>query len=262
MAVNSYPGKNVYFNGSNLALNGIFIQDIDINQVPIRAPENYRLARSHGSKLVSAFYTQKPISISGAFVNLTQSAFETTRDNLLTLLQATDAILYTDVAGVARQFLNVFVNEVTIAEFAGGYAKLEINFIADDPFGYATGYTTLASPTISATPTSTSVTAGGTALVQSPIYTLTLTSFTVSGNLQITLENTTTGESCTFNAAATAGDVLVFDSSTGVVTQNGAAVAFSGVIPTISPSATTIKYTDNASARSVAAVYKNLKRYL
>lgn len=266
MSQNNYPGKNAYYNGNNIAgIAGLFIGKIDVDQPPKRIAETYKIAGRDGDQIIGDPYDTKMITIEGSFACNTQAQREAARDLLMAALNDFNAVFYTDVNNLARQWQKCYLYDLSISDFAGGFANVSITIIANDPFGYDMNYQTLTNNVnFTAKPQTFSFTPGGTAKRQELLITLTLNTFTptLATFPLITLTNPVTNEACLFVGTAVAGDVFVFDSKAGVLTQNGVAVLFTGVIPSAAPTASSIVYGDGCSARNVNVTIQNLKRWI
>lgn len=259
-----YPGNPVFFNDFDLsAVPGLIIETIDPGNPPKRVLEGARLARAHGSALISGFYESRSIVVSGRFARNSQTLYEQVRDTILAAIQGIKGTLRTDVAGAQRLF-NCTLDDSTITEHSGGTAKLNLYFTAHNPFSYDSGYTIPSGSSSTGADKDFSITFGGTAPIQYPIFTLTFTAISgSSSSTAITLTNKATGQATTITGLLVAGDVLTIDTEAGEVLKNGVPVEFSGALPFAAPGLTYFSYHDSGlTARTVSITTSCRKRYL
>lgn len=262
-----YPGKTITFNGFDITgIKGFVVTGVDISQLPKRNIESYALARQDGEALVSTFFDSRAVTITGAFINTSQAAFELARDTLMSNLQGNQGALILTVNGANRSYLCSLTDNTSFGNFAGGYASVTLHFVSLNPFGYDTSATQLVHVTnLTAATQNFNFACGGTLATQYPIYTVTLGPFVglaSSTSPFTTIQDTLTAGYATFSGTATSGDVLVFDSGSGSLTQNGVAVSFIGHIPTAIPGNQNVTLFDYGSSRQMILDISVVRRYL
>lgn len=237
----------IVFNGYTLP-NTFNVMDISL---PSSAP-SAKIPRRDGGTLRGQYLNERVIRVEGMI-----SSFDL-GGNPQTILSQRDAIL-AGLAGMGslyidtgRFFRNVVARTITPHFPSGNYKRacdFSIEFATGDPYQYSDTLST-ASGAIAATPTTFNVNGvGGTAKALPQV------ALTVGGagavTINVTLTNNTTGEVCTLNGSATAGDVITIDSLLQTVTkQTGADVMslFDGVFPSLAVgnNSITVAYTGTA----------------
>jgi hypothetical protein len=258
-----YPGNTLFFNNTELtAIPGLIIESIGVSDPPNRIIESYKRARTHGRAVVAGFNDDRPIIVKGKFAANSQVQFEQARDTLLAAIYTLQGVLRTDVSGAPRLF-NCTLDRPKIPEHMGGFAEVELDFNAYDPFGYDLGYTTPASTTTTLPNKDFSITFGGSASRQYPLITLTVTSVTGSTTSSIlSITNRTTGQTTTITGLVTTGDVFTIDTEQGKVFKNGVAISFGGALPYAAPGLVWFSYADTGlTTRNVSIQPLYRKRY-
>lgn len=260
----THPGNNLFFNGTELtAIPGLIIESIRVSDPPRRVVETYKRARAHGRAVAGALEDDRPIIVTGKFARNSQREFEQARDTLLSAIYRLQGVLQTDIAGAPRLF-NCTLEQPSIPEHLGGLADVRLDFNAYDPFGYDLNYTTPTLTSNTAAIKDFSVTFGGSAPTQYPIFTITVTTVTGASSASvINLLNLNTGQTLSITGLVSAGDVFVIDTELGKVFKNGVAVSFGGPLPYATPGLTYFRYTDSSiTTRSITIQPKYRKRHL
>jgi hypothetical protein len=244
------------------------VNAVDVYTIPQRALESYKLARVSGEAIVSSFFDYREIIMYCSFVAPNKSSFETARDTLLSVISPQSSIFQLPSAGSNRQFTCTLSDNTNFPDFGsgraayGGYANFEVHFNAYDPFGYDTVSTNLSLGTITASPTTYSMTLGGTWDAR-PVFTLTLSSFTtVNASDSIIITNPSTGLATTITRAWAASDVLIVDIKNRRITVNGVTTPWSGALPVWPVGNGQVSFSDTFSARSIVVSGAYIKRYV
>lgn len=258
----AYPVNSVLYNGFDITgIPGLLIQNVDVQQLPKRALETYKLARQNGEAVVSTFFDYREIVVTGAFVTQSKASFEAARDTLLNYIAQPSGTFDTTIAGALRRYTVTLSDNTNVPEFFGGYASIELHFNAYDPFGYDLTATTIAMGTVTSTPTTYSVTFGGT-WDSRPLLNFTVSSFTGSGLRDLIITNPLTGRAMTIERTWANADAVIVDMKNMTVTVNGIATAWSGAVPSWNSGAGFIQISDTFTARSIVATGSYVKRYV
>lgn len=259
-----YPGNNLYFNNVELTnIPGFIVESVGISDPPRRVVESYRRARAHGRVVVAGLQDDRPIVVRGKFASNSQVQFEQARDTLLSAIYGLQGVLKTDIAGAPRLF-NCTLDQPNIPSHFGGLAEVELDFNAYDPFGYDESYTIPVGTTVTLPNRDMAVTFGGTAPIQYPLFTLTVSSVTGSTTTSVLrMTNASTGQAVTITGLVTAGDVFLIDTERTRVYKNGVAVEFGGALPYASPGLVYYSYNDTGiTTRNIIIQPKHRKRYV
>jgi hypothetical protein len=194
------------------------IEDSVQNVVP-----QQKFARTDGARVIRGSLSQRKIRVSGSILGPNSpiggvSNFRTELDNMRNALHANaPAVMYTQYDD--RYLVNVSCQNIPLLFDSNGYdrrAKIDIDFIAGDPFYYAVALSNDTWLPV-ATGESRSITPGGLEPVLPTFY----ITAGVSGTAAWTILNSTTGVSFTIAGAVVAGDTVVVDCLNQTVTISG-----------------------------------------
>lgn len=251
------------FDGNDLTtVSGLTVLATDGYKPPKRKINIYPLTRTNKSHATSAFYNKRQVTVRVALVRATRDLLEQSIDALMILLQGVEKELVLSQSGTLRRFYCTLSDTVT-ANDGGSYIQIDLVFECSDNFGYDLAPSlVLSSAGNTAVPYTATVTVGGSALWQAPVYLFTISALTGGTLKDVIVGNQTTGQLITVNRTWLAGDVLAVDCYNRTVKVNGAVVAFTGAFPDISPGSAVLYYTDTLSTRTMTAYVTCVNRYL
>lgn len=222
------------------------------------------LVRSNKSKINSAFYNEKTISVTVEITRNTRALMESSLDSLMALLQPIDKTLVLSQSGGLRKYYCTYEDNIVNEDAEGGsYIELELIFRCSDRFGYDinpslllqfSGYTS--------NYRSDQLTFGGSALWQVPVITLTFSALTSGTTKTVTIGNGNTGQNLVVTRTWVAGDVISVDAYNRSVTVNNAEVAFTGAIPEFNKGFGYWYFSDTLGSRTVAGRLTCVNRYV
>ena len=255
-------------NKRNVIYNGYDLEDIaylTITRSTAYAPPNRRLnsnaiGNNDGSSISGAYYTNKIITISCSIIAPTRAMMEDSLTDLGFKLQSQEQTLSVSQSGSTREYIATH-SGMDISNESGSYCEVNINFDCSDPMGYESTYTTFLTVTSLTNNNQSYVVSIDGKAIQLPKITITIDSLTGS-SAELSLSNSTRGETLTISRAWSANDVIVIDAENGEVTVNDVLVEFNGAIPKLNVGDNTLVYDDDFTARSVDidGIYR--KRYL
>lgn len=249
---------NVSFDGNALQTANIFVTDVTHEQMADRRVSSFLLARNDGAKVTDVHYGTKQIAIIGRISGTSIADLETRLDAFRALFLNQDRNLDVDYGGGTRRYVCTLQNlMITRGGQATTYSNFQANFVATEAFGKDTTTTTLiASTALTSGSMANAVTLGGSAPIQSPTVTVTLTTLTGSGSYNnVSLADGT--RTLLISRIWANGDVIVVDSYNKTVTVNGVAADYAGAFPNFALGAGTLTYADDFTARTgtIAATY-------
>lgn len=244
-------GRAVTFNGLSLQSTNIFVNDIDDGSLPTRQVSIFTLAHANASKVPYDSFPTKTISVKGTMRSDTIANFDTLLDTFKASLVGVEKNLDVDYAGTTRRYIAT-VNSMTLSRPGGlTYGEFAIQFLCSSPFGTAISATTLLNVTGRTAATySDSISIGGTAPWQRPIYTITLTAVTSTGQQTVNVSNAANGQQISVTRAWVAGDTMTIDTSTKSVKVNGVETDYSGAFPELATGSQTVAYSDSLTTRT------------
>lgn len=220
------------------------------------------IARSNKSKLVSAFYTSKPILVKVGITRATRALVEQSLDSLMGIIQGEEKNLLVPQSGSVRRYTATF-NPSTMTVSGGSYIELDLIFETSDHFGYESATSTLAQVNaFTSSYKTTQITVAGSAPWQVPITTVTFTTITGGTGATVRLGNDSTGQVATVTRDWVSGDVLVFNAFTQSVTVNGVEVAFGGALPEWQSGTQYVTLSDTFTTRTYGMNMIYNKRYV
>lgn len=252
---------NISFNGNSLQTNGpgfqIITGDIDHYSDPTKSSKMYPLAHANQSVIPFIEYPSKTINVTGKLLDTSIAALDADIDTFKSWfagLQNANKALVIDYDGSSRQY-TATANKVLVKRPIGLlYANFSLAFDCPIPFGSATASTTAINQTgRTLNQYIDSVTFVGSAPVQLPIITITLTAVSDASGGYIFYGNASNGQGIYVNRTWSVNDVLVIDTTQQTVTVNGAPIAFSGAFPEFQGAlagAQSLAYQDNFTSRT------------
>lgn len=249
------PGTTISFNSNDLQTANIITADISHEKTAGKSLQMSALAHVNKSVIPFSTYPSKTIKISGTIHGSTIADLDSRLDAFRGYFYGTDKNLDIGYNGTTRRYIAT-AEDVSI-DRPGGllFAEFDVSFVCTQPFGQNTTTTTAVTATGRTSSAYTDTyTFIGSAPWQTPIFTFTLTSVTLTGsNGSISIGNTATGQTLTVTAAFVSGDVVVIDTSTFETRINGALVDTTGAYPYYAAGSQNITYSDTFSARTFNA---------
>lgn len=246
----------VYFNANDIRqVTGLDIIAIDTLRPADRKLTTFDIAQASLSATTSAFYKGKKIHVDCTIGRSSKENLELSLRQLESLLQGINKELRITQGGVDTTYYSVTKQTVSVNKYAGGFAEIEIEFFAGNPFAYNTSSTTLYSyPHLVGHDYSFAVNLAGN-VEQEINITFTLNSALTKTNRTVTFRNPATGVELSFTRDWDTADVIQITPRTGAITINGAnSVDFAGIWPLWEPGVGAIEYEDNFDASDVAIV--------
>lgn len=251
-----------YFNNTELSsVPGLTVTETNPYGMPEYETNGFPLASTDGAALASQYYRKRIINIQCTLTRTSRALLEQSIDTLKSILRPQEKTLQLMIAGSIRLFTATAQNTM-ITDNAGGFAKINIEFLCSDPFGYDPYLTTaLAQTGITATSQSYNFSVTGTAK-QQPIFSITVNSVTGGTNKEISLTLASISAAISVTRTWAAGDVLVIDTHAKTVKVNGTAVDYDGPLPDLEVGTYSALYADEFTTRNVSLTVQYTKRYL
>lgn len=266
MAITSYI---VTFDGNSLTnVAGLSILGLDPYRPPRRSLTQYVMARADRSRVNSAFYTAKEITVKVAIQRGTRELAENSFDALMSMLMGISKALIVPEGGSVRQY-TCTLKDAVMQKSGTSYIEADLIFTTDDSFGYETGYTTVLSLSgITSNTRGDAVPFGGSAPWQPPLITVFYTAVSGGASKSVVIGNAGTGQQITVTRSWATGDRLEIDCLNRTVKVNGTDVAFTGGFPEFQGAingATTVgnwSYQDTFTTRTFNATITHYRRYI
>lgn len=257
------PSDEIYYNLFGLQNANVVTQSLKVSSANYDLQDR-QLPRADGEYAESAQYRKTSIKIKGFLKSDTRTNLETLMDTMRKYLRQGNATLKCQWAGATRYYDNC--HPVGIDSLFDGresfhitFCPFEIEFVSLQPYGRNSDRIVLDSPfAITASPTLFIANNAGTAPSNTLIF---LTLVTVGTLSQIVIENVTNGDKMTISGSFSNGDLLTIDGENIVVSKNGVAIDYSGVIPVINPGDNTIKLTITGASYSLSLTEQHYSRY-
>lgn len=247
---------NILYDSYNLQANGVTTASLDGYSAPNRELQVENIAGADGGILVEARYRPSTITASGTLQAATQLELETLIQLFKRSLNKVEKELsITDEGSLVTYIATPSV--ISVERNRGlTRATWQVDFLCSNPFGVTGATTTLLNHTFSA-PGFQPIEVDG-SYKASPLITITINSFTGTGDRTISVQNGKTFAGITLNRTWTAGDEIEIDSLNYSVKVNGSEVDFSGLFPSWETGNGTLYYVDTFTARDVdvLATYK------
>lgn len=273
--------EDITFNGENL--NAIVDAKLffhDFNVLPERDIKKFPLARANRTVVTAAHFISKEITLSFFMQGCDRCSTECALNHLKQLTQCKNGTLgviqcfgsaiatsgepFTDMTDCSPQLIEYrdsTLQDLSI-EWFGQYARVEATFFIADPFGYGTLPVFLAEGCYTSSPTLIDLfITDGTSNEQEPVIELTVNSATMpSSDPQLSLFSNQ--RAMTIRRQLAAGDMIVVNSQTGIVTLNGDPINVNGSFPVFKTSENTLTLTDNFQDRDICYNISYVPRYL
>ena len=254
----------IYYDNKDLNdVAGLLITGYSTYTPPINNLNSFDVALDSKSVSVTRNEQSRKITIEGIIRTSDRIDLENSLDTLNRYIKKLNKILNVPLRGSRYEFRNTTYQNMVIRDVAGGMAKISVEFLAADPFSYATELSTALSTTnITSVPQSLVVNFEGNT-EQLPI--ITINSFTLepeTSSKQITITNPVTTESITVNRVFTDAEVVIFNFDTREVTVDDVVVDYSGIFFGVDPDVTALTITDNFTSRDFDIKIEYYKRYI
>lgn len=241
---------------------GVTKDGIDVVSMPDKVTPIAPLAANDGNVPSRATYPQKRITITGFIAGSSLDNLDSRINDFKAIFNRDSKNLDIFYNGASLRYLAVIDGIPIVHKGKGLFATYTVNFICQ-PFGSETSSTSLFSVS---NRTVDSYTATGTVLgnapIQLPIITITLDALTGIGDY-IQVSNDLNGQTMLiYGLGLVAGDVIVIDSTTDIVTVNGDQVDVYGTFISLDPGAFSISVIDGFTTRQIDISGLYFKRYL
>lgn len=248
----------VFFDGFELtSVSGLTVLATNPYIPPKRKLSIHDLVRTHKSKVSSAFYNERAISVKVGITRANRELLETSIDSLMGMLHGLEKELIMPQGGAMRKYYASFLDTIVHLE-GGSYIEMSLIFTCADRFGYDL-QATLAL-VITYTPSAV-INFFGSAPFQAPVITISYSAITGGTAKDVVVGNGVSGQQVTITRTWTAGDVLEIDSYNKTVKVNSVEVAFSGAIPEWSSGQGAFTYSDTLTTRTLTGSVVYYKRY-
>jgi len=239
--IKNYMSSTITYNSYNLQTANIITEKILHTSAPSNEVLLQRKVRRDGSVLMSNYWTQKRIQLTGHILGSSVSDLDSKIDTLKQNLVGENQNLDIGYAGGTRRYIAT-LDSLTIdrEHFHTSWVPFALEFICADPFGRATSSTqeTLTGQTSS--PFTKVFTMGG-SIGAYPVITL---DFTTGDNVTaVKIENETTGDYITITRSFSNGESLEVDCDNLTVEVDSSAVDFTGVFPEFVVGSNSLKIT-------------------
>lgn len=252
---------DVFFNGYNLNdLDGVYVYNYDVINLPARNLTISKLARADRSLLTSAEYASKDIAIFGYVGGSTADIIQSNFDRLKALVQEPESVVRVNQGGVQVEYTGT-LNGIT-KEYTGPSLGFSLQFRCSDPIGRSTTLDTLLSSTSITTSSFSQILSIGGSSTAFPRFTIVFDSVTDGTNKAVTLTDAVTGNGIQITRTWTNGDILSIYSDTFEALVNGSPIDFAGQFPKFPPGMRTLQYTDELTARTASISATYVKRYI
>lgn len=232
---------------------GIITDHIDNESSPDKDLTIYGIAHSNQSTIPNENSPSKTITITGTIVSDTPNNLSTLLNTFRGYFNGKDKNLDIGYGGIVRRYIATAKPPQITRSENKKYATFTIVFICTIPFGTDTTATVALNGTARTSATYTDTyTWLGSAPLQLPIVTITLTAVSATGPQQMFWGNSDTGQSLTITRSGWAnGDVVVFDCVNKQITVNGVPFDFTGAFPEFTPGSHPMVYGDSFTSRTM-----------
>lgn len=256
----TYP---VTFDGVDLNIvPGLTVLSTDPYKPAKRSLNSALIAHSDRSRLMSAYYTERNITVRVGITRTTRRLLEQSVDSLMNIIQGREKELVIPQSTGLRTYTSTFADAVTDKD-GGSYLEFELIFSCSDRFGYDIASTLLLQITnYTSSNRSDRLEFGGSAEWQAPVITFTYSVITDGTTKTVTVGNSNTGQEVNITRTWAAGDVVEIDSKNKTVKVNGIEVAFTGAIPEWNTGFGYWYYQDNFSTRTFSGQIRHTRRFV
>lgn len=253
------------FNGVDIdSIPGVSILNTDPYKMPRRDVLMEQISRTNKSRTNSAFFVERIIVVRIAVQRNTRALMEQSIDAVMAILQGVNKELIVDQSGGNRLYYATLA-DAPVEEDGGSYQEIDLTFTCTDRYGYSTSASTILTiGTTTAASRSDNITFTGSAITQTPIFTITYSALTGGTNKTVNIGNGSTGQVLSITRNWTSGDILRIDTSGLVpsVKVNSTEVDFMGAFPTFAVGAGTWSYSDNLTTRTFTGSITCVSRYV
>lgn len=229
---------------------GIITNSIEHTDLPAKDVQLYALANA--SVIPNVSHPNKAITLGGVIKGDSQTDLDNRIDSFKAYFNGKDKNLDIDYAGTTRRYIAT-ANAIQITRQQKAlWASFTVTIVCSQPFGRNITPTTAlsASGRTDDTYDTDTHTFVGTAPLQLPVVTITLTALTGGTAKDVIFGNVLTGQQITVNRTWVANDVLVIDNVLRKVMVNDVEVAFTGAFPDFLPGLGTFYYNDTLTTRT------------
>jgi len=235
----------ISYNSYNLQTSNIITERIFHTSAPENDLQTEPKMRRDGSYLMSNYWVRKVIVATGTILGSSVSDLDSRIDVLKQNLVGENLNLDIGYSGGTRRY-RATVRRIDIERehFHTNWCPFTIEFVCADAFGKDTSSTSVTQDDNTTSPFSKTFTIRG-SIGPYPVITL---DFTSGSNVtEITIENTTTGDSITITRGFSDGESLEIDCENMTVKVDGTEVDFSGVFPEFVVGSNTLQVTVTGS---------------
>jgi phage-related protein len=210
----------------------------------------YPIAHANKSEVAFVSYPNRKIVVKGKLIAGGIAAMDALEDAFAGYFNGIKKNLDIGFNGGTRRFIAT-ANAVEVNRPGGlHFGDFAVEFFCSNPFGLDTSTTTALNVTSRTAASYTDAyTFLGTAPIQLPVFTYTLSAVTGGSNASVIIGNLGNGQQITVTRTWTAGEVLVIDCVNRTVKVNGNPVEYSGAFPEFAPGAQSFSYSDTFTTR-------------
>lgn len=253
----------------DISFNNYGLQNVNLRTrfVKISAPlldlQKRAYPRAQGAYAEAAYWRETHIVLRGTVKGSSRTDMETRMDTMRQNLSVFGGILKIPWAGVYRYYECYAIGLDKMFQerdhFHMTMCPFEVELVALQPFGRDLNRTPTDVPSqVTVSPTVMQFVNAGTAEADSVAYLTIVTAGTLS---QILWENTTNGDKLTVAGSFVNGDQIIVDGENKVVTKNGTAIDYTGVLPKIVAGSNSFRITLTGSGYAIAVTEVHYSRY-
>lgn len=249
----------ILYNTVDLNTATIITSDVDDGGAGERGLSMFSLVNANGAVITDSIYNTKTINITGLLKSTTLAGLEALIDTFHAIFTVRDKNL--DIGyGVSTRRYICTAKDVNIKRPVRGanWANFEVSMVATIPFGSDTTTTSALNATGRTAQTySDNYTFLGSAPVQLPTFTISLTAVTGGTSATVSIGNGGNGQTIVVTRTWAAADILIVDCYNKTVKVNGVEVTFNGAFPEFPVGAGVLTYVDTFTTRtfSITATY-------
>ncbi len=253
----------------DISFNNYGLQNVNLRTrfVKISAPlldlQKRAYPRAQGAYAEASYWRETHIVLRGTVKGSSRTDMETRMDTMRQNLSVFGGILKIPWAGVYRYYECYAIGLDKMFQerdhFHMTMCPFEVELVALQPFGRDLNRTPTDVPSqVTVSPTVMQFVNAGTAEADSVAYLTIVTAGTLS---QILWENTTNGDKLTVAGSFVNGDQIIVDGENKVVTKNGSAIDYTGVLPKIVAGSNSFRITLTGSGYAIAVTEVHYSRY-
>lgn len=237
----------IVFNGFSISDGTIMICTDLLDSGPTREIIGGRVPRDDGEYVNADYWREKTIVAKGIVIRSTSALLEAYLDTIRKSLRTREANLDITRNSVVRRYVATLEGmDQLFAERQRYHVTLcpwTATFLCKTPFSKARSYTSLTEGT-STTPTTITITNGGTYKAKATVYVIFSAASSVTVvNIQRTNAAGTVLEEIEYSGTVAAGDAIIFDGENRTVKKNGTEVAYTGSFLFADPGTSLFKLT-------------------